>query len=240
MNIVKRVDRLEKLWKSMSISIEKLTTKFENLEQSITEHEARLDVNEHHIDQTEEKINKKGKEWEEKVVNLDNEWDAKFKNDENKHKKEILSLRKELDNVSNKIVKIDEDIILLDDQAKKISENMKKVNEKNHRFKRPTEKCEHCEEIFETKSDLENHMVEIGLKENHKCNKCESVFISEWRLKKHIETHIKNKKIRNCHYYNSGKSCPFEKLGCKFMHRYSAPCKNGQSCDFKMCQFKHL
>ena len=58
MNIVKRVDRLEKLWKSMSIIIEQLTTKFENLEKSVTKHEARLDVNEHYIDQTRENTTK--------------------------------------------------------------------------------------------------------------------------------------------------------------------------------------
>ena len=245
MNIVKRVDRLEKLWKSMSINIEQLTTKFENLEKSVTKHEARLDVNEHYIDQTEEKIQQNSKELEERFLVLDNERVAKDKNYETTNKqeqalrqKEISSLRKELDKVSNKIVKIDEDIILLDEQSKKLSENVKKVTLKR-KIKESRVKCDHCDMQFDSNSSIEMHLNNLKMTRQFKCSECETSFHTQWRLIKHKKIHQSSSKKRNCHFYNSGKICPFEELGCKFVHEYSDKCKLGDKCTFHMCHFKH-
>ena len=33
--------------------------------------------------------------------------------------------------------------------------------------------------------------------------------------------------------------CPFEELGCKYLHINSKLCRFGQECDNKMCPFKH-
>ena len=42
-----------------------------------------------------------------------------------------------------------------------------------------------------------------------------------------------------CHYYNNGKFCPFEKLGCKFKHETSPNCVYLRRCKNTLCQFKH-
>ena len=86
--------------------------------------------------------------------------------------------------------------------------------------------------------------MEIHIESDHgmsdlNCDQCEKIFISEWRLKLHKHSHTLTVKKRNCHYFNSGKVCPFEKLGCKFEHILSKDCKFGAQCSFNMCQFKH-
>ena len=242
MNIVKRVDRLEKLWKSMSINIEQLVTKVENFEKKITEHEARLDVNEHYIGETEEKIQRNSKELEARVIFLDNERVAKCKNDhkqeETLRQREILSLREELDKVSNKIIKIDKDIILLDEQSKKVSENVKKVTPKR-KIKECQVECDHCDEKFDSHSSIEMHLKNLNVTKQFKCSECEMSLHTKWRLNKHKKMHQSSSKIRKCHFFNSGKICPFEQLGCKFKHEYSDKCKFGEKCTFHMCHFKH-
>ena len=45
--------------------------------------------------------------------------------------------------------------------------------------------------------------------------------------------------IKFCHYFNNGKICPFEKLGCMFSHQDSEICYFGVRCMNKLCQFKH-
>ena len=48
-----------------------------------------------------------------------------------------------------------------------------------------------------------------------------------------------NEEGKACHYFNNGKKCPFEVIGCKFRHVISAKCPLGKSCQRKMCQFTH-
>ena len=100
-------------------------------------------------------------------------------------------------------------------------------------------KCTHCENAFNSSSELENHLERLKLTRNFKCDKCEREFHTKYRLEKHMTNHISTEKIRNCHYFNSGKPCPYEVLGCKFTHEYSAICKFGDKCVRHMCQFRH-
>ena len=88
-------------------------------------------------------------------------------------------------------------------------------------------------------ASMENHIDEVHEKQIFKCDKCDGKFLSVWRLTKHGKTHLANTVTRNCHYFNSHKSCPYEKLGCKFNHIFSRSCKFGNQCTIKMCQFKH-
>ena len=60
----------------------------------------------------------------------------------------------------------------------------------------------------------------------------------KWRLKKHTDGH-NNKSQKYCHYYNNDKSCPYEEIGCKFLHQISEKCVFGRKCKHKLCQFKH-
>ena len=49
---------------------------------------------------------------------------------------------------------------------------------------------------------------------------------------------IENKKF--CHFFNNGKTCPYEKIGCKFLHQPSATCYFGEKCKNKLCQYRHI
>ena len=42
-----------------------------------------------------------------------------------------------------------------------------------------------------------------------------------------------------CHYFNNGKVCPYDDIGCKFKHKDSDKCKYDKYCNFKLCQYKH-
>ena len=42
-----------------------------------------------------------------------------------------------------------------------------------------------------------------------------------------------------CHYFNNGKTCPYENIGCMFLHQHSERCYFGDRCKNKLCQFKH-
>ena len=111
---------------------------------------------------------------------------------------------------------------------------------KETRKQKSQEKCDQCNEVFNTKTDLESHIQNSHEKRNYNCDKCDQVLVSEWRFKLHLKAHTKKNKTRNCHYFNSGKTCPFQKLGCKFQHSESSLCKFGDKCTFFMCQFKHF
>ena len=43
---------------------------------------------------------------------------------------------------------------------------------------------------------------------------------------------------RYCHYYNNGKICPFEEIGCKFRHEHSPAC-TFKKCSNSLCQYRH-
>ena len=167
-----------------------------------------------------------------KINSVERKLSLKLK-DADKCENNVTTLKNKISSVTMNLKQIDEKILQFD-------EEIKKMNERKMRYKGSPQKCDHCDQIFDKQSDLENHMTDIGIQGNHKCNQCESIFITDWRLKKHEKIHSTTKKRRNCHYFNSGKSCPFEKLGCKFKHIYSEPCNFGQSCKFTMCQFKHF
>ena len=94
-------------------------------------------------------------------------------------------------------------------------------------------KCKHCDKKFGSNTNVEKHIERVHDYQSLKCNTCDSTFLTGWRLKKHGDTHIQNAVIKKCHYFNSNKPCPFEKLECKFNHKLSS------SCTSRMCQFKH-
>ena len=54
-----------------------------------------------------------------------------------------------------------------------------------------------------------------------------------------MKTHQLNMNIKNCHYYNNSKVCPYEQYGCKFKHNESKNCRYGDKCNLTLCQFKH-
>ena len=59
----------------------------------------------------------------------------------------------------------------------------------------------------------------------------------KWRIEKHTSDH--RVEIKFCHYYNSDKPCPYDKVGCKFKHENAPECRFNLKCTFKLCQFTH-
>ena len=49
------------------------------------------------------------------------------------------------------------------------------------------------------------------------CGQCGKMFVTTWRLRKHLRIHTQ-KFTKVCHFFKTGKPCPFEELGCKFLH----------------------
>ena len=54
---------------------------------------------------------------------------------------------------------------------------------------------------------------------------------------KHQQMHTKTPTF--CYYFNSNLDCPFEEIGCKFLHEKAGKCKSLQ-CVRKMCPFEHF
>ena len=71
----------------------------------------------------------------------------------------------------------------------------------------------------------------------YKCNKCEKVFVTQWRLRNHDRLHT-NISVNKCNFLNNRKECPFEVLGCKFLHEESRECLSRDQCNVPKCQFK--
>ena len=92
-------------------------------------------------------------------------------------------------------------------------------------------KCQVCEMEFEKFCDLEWH-----LKAKHEectkfeCDQCQKTFVTEWRLKKHSKIHS-NKITKQSHFFTNNVRCPFDELGCKFLHTLSYD-SNPKSADY--------
>ena len=97
--------------------------------------------------------------------------------------------------------------------------------------------CHQCDRKFAMNCDLETHLVsEHGQSKNYMCQLCDMSFILEWRLQKHVEGHSKR---RTCYYFNNDEDCPFQKVGCKFLHKTANKCKYADYCTRTKCQYRH-
>ena len=75
--------------------------------------------------------------------------------------------------------------------------------------------CKECGETFLRNHELERHMIGThGLEKTNKCETCGKTFYLKWRLKKHLSIHVESPKP--CKYFESGNTCPFFEVGCKF------------------------
>ena len=96
-------------------------------------------------------------------------------------------------------------------------------------------KCNICNETFTENFKLEIHLRTHNEAETFGCDICAKTFVLKWRLRKHKSVH---ETTRYCHYFNNAKLCPFEELGCKFLHEWSEACKV-KKCTNSLCQFTH-
>ena len=178
-----------------------------------------------HDEEDLEKHKKKLDEVEGKVDNLNG---VVYKNAAKQM--DINILKEDLSKVTMKIETVEDKILKLNEEYLEISKMKNKV--------RNNVKCTYCDDIFQSYSCLERHILDEHSPTISECDKCDFVCYTEWRLKKHLKTH-QSKQNRNCHFFNSGKFCPFEKLGCKFTHKYSPFCRDGNRCSTKKCQYRH-
>ena len=99
----------------------------------------------------------------------------------------------------------------------KSEKGLREHNKKDHPHQ---VKCTICDEVFKKRSDLETHISSHHeSSEKYECKQCDTKFVLKWRLNKHQKIHEKQKNVK-CHYFNNGKACPFEDLGCMFEHSY--------------------
>ena len=141
------------------------------------------------------------------------------------------------------IKELDNRIYAINEELKTVKDKLedKDISKEKSRIEKATKrtKCKMCDTNFHIFSDLENHIKNChNIHKGYKCDKCEKDFVLMWRLKKHMNIH-RDKFYLQCHYFNNGKECPFEELGCKFLHTVSRSCKFGLECSKIMCPFRH-
>ena len=153
--------------------------------------------------------------------------------------KEKEKVSRRIEALDSKLKVKDNEIMKLEADINKKLEGMKKEMARRTMKTQIQSRCPSCEEAFDTNTDMEKHIQNVHKNQSFNCGECDATFVSEWRMKKHKGTHLKNTATRNCHYFNSNKTCPFQNLGCKFNHKFSIQCRYGIQCPVRMCQFKH-
>ena len=202
----------------------KLSKEKEILATQIEELDDKLKVKENEIIELESRLNQKTEALQSRITNIS----EIYKN--SKNETTVTEVVNKMTVIEDKLKTIEQNVV-----TNEVSRKFVKISTKH----KSDSKCPHCDENFSTKTNMENHIDQMHDKQTFNCDKCKKTFVSEWRLKIHDKTHVSNKVTRNCHYYNSDKPYPFQRLRCKFNHMYSKSCKFGLKCTFKMCQFKH-
>ena len=181
----------------------------------------------------------------------------------------ILSERfdKEVKNLKETVKILEKRLNESDEKVKQLEEKLAENKEEPLNHDEREIKCKVCEQIFEKENRLKKHVkvchptqvachtcsarfnknsdLEIHLEEYHKiskqfqCDQCDKTFALKWRFAKHMQGHA-NKDIKYCHFFNNQKTCPFEKIGCMFLHQHADICIFGVKCKNKLCQFKHI
>ena len=100
--------------------------------------------------------------------------------------------------------------------------------------------CSVCDSKFKQFHELETHIEnEYKDKEIFKCDKCDKLFHLQWRLKKHEQLHIQ-RSSKPCKYFSSKRDCPFEKLGCKFLHQDTSATEAVTESDAVAVENEHI
>ena len=133
------------------------------------------------------------------------------------------------------------DVVINDICCKKCDKSFETMKElKSHKRNTHQAKyiCTHCDVEFRHLNEMEKHKISThGQTDKHKCESCEMEFISEIRLRNHINSHKYATKY--CHFFNNGKECIYEELGCKFRHEKSEMCKFRDKCKKLLCGYRH-
>ena len=184
---------------------------------------------------------------DERLKKIEDEIDKERKLDEIIVKKsdDILVMKKSKQENDVAIKKLDAKI---DEINKELEMTRKELKDKEETTnKRPKSfdllnqlKCKMCTKSFHRFADLENHIKSDHDKhQNFKCDLCGKCFVLNWRLSKHMRLHTEEN-VRHCYYFNNDKICPYEELGCKFLHAEANICHFGTKCKRTLCPHKHI
>ena len=148
---------------------------------------------------------------------------------------DILVMKKAKEENANAIKLLDSKI---ENINKELEMTRKKVEDKEETANKPHKsrnfiECKLCDKSFNRFSDLENHIREKH--EKHEEVKCD---VLHWRLRKHMKVHSEEA-VGYCYYFNNNHKCPFEEIGCKFLHKEAKTCIFGKRCHRRLCPFKH-
>ena len=103
---------------------------------------------------------------------------------------------------------------------------LKKHNKIETHFKQI--KCQNCDTNFMNNCELELHIRSQHDKaKDYESDLCDNRFVLKWRMLKHQESH-KDPGRKKCNYFNNGKTCQFDKIGCMFAHKTSEMCRYDQ------------
>ena len=132
----------------------------------------------------------------------------------------VLKDSKEIEDLKKKITSLEIDVNL----AKKVSNSKTRNKEPElqemNADSRKKIKCETCGKTFKENYELEIHIEEHDAVKKFKCEVCGKDFYLKWRLQKHTNLHTKAAKP--CKYFSSNQNCPFERVGCMFLHSVEA------------------
>ena len=163
----------------------------------------------------------------------------------------VLKQDESIQELSEKLSRLDKNGVLVQESTSLVTLNKKVVgleidvnSMKFNSSKKETipkalnlTKCKECDEVFTWNSDLEKHMIqEHEHDRKFGCEVCDKKFVLEWRLKKHMKMHVEE--VNKCHFFNNNKNCPYDDIGCKFLHEPSGKCKF-DDCSNQLCQFNH-
>ena len=148
----------------------------------------------------------------------------------------ILKESKEVDNLKKKVASLDIDLKLVKNKSQK-GTDQKEITGQNKETKSKPKACKECGKSFIKNHQLEKHLEDHAKVKNKKCDVCGKLFFLEWRLQKHLSVHTGEAKY--CHFFNNQKDCPYQDIGCKFLHQQSGKCKFSRSCSNNLCQFEH-
>ena len=170
-------------------------------------------------------------------------------NDKQKHDRK--KLKELLEDNKNKLQEVEKNLLVQKETVKKQEQSfkcekcgetfVKIVDRRNHiKLYHPKQfSCDFCDVIFNESWQYEMHLESHSKTKDKKCGVCGKAFFLEWRFRQHVNVH-ENPNIKNCHYYNNNKVCPFDTVGCKFKHVKSKQCKNPTNCKNKLCSMQHL
>ena len=246
--------RLEDKYKELLRAFKSVVQKVNENEERYCERFAKVEKS---VETLEVKVQKADKEHIDKINEL-HEKKKKVESDLKSVEEKLLQLNEELENQTKRLGGNKEAVINKDSEvstfqncktspARKLFckqcnsqfDSMQILTRHIKKDHQDMKNCPFCDVDFKVSLDLEMHISEHHKTEVLSCDNCDAKFYTKWRLRKHKRIH-ENIRIRNCHYFNSDKFCPFAKIGCKFKHEYSQQCIYGEKCVMDRCQYRHM